>query len=65
MINKKNDNLTVFEPEAPLRGSYGRDVMIPLSQSATFKIKCSKWDLKNSPIYMELAYFQPQNKTEK
>ena len=49
----KKNNLTVFEPEGSLRGSYGRDVMIPLSQSATFKIKCLKWDLKDSHICME------------
>ena len=36
----KTNNLTVFEPKAPLRGgSYGTKA-IPLSQTATFNIKC-------------------------
>ena len=42
VINKKkkslkNNNLTVFEPKAPLGCSYETDT-IPLSQTATFNI---------------------------
>ena len=37
---------------------------IHLSQTVTFNIKCLKWDLKDSLICLNLAYFQPQNKTE-
>ena len=54
---KNNNNLTVFEPKAPLRGTDA----IPLSQTATFNIKCLKWDLKDSLICLDLAYIQPQN----
>ena len=34
---KNNNNLTVFEPKAPLRGSYCTDA-IPLSQKQVFKV---------------------------
>ena len=48
LVNKKKkNNLTVFELEALLRGSYETGV-IPLSQTA-FNIKCLKWNLKDSP----------------
>ena len=30
-----------------------------------FYVKCLKWDLKDSPICLDLAYFQPKNKIEK
>ena len=39
--------------------NYGTDV-IPLSHSATFNIKCLKWYLKDSPIRLDLACFQPK-----
>ena len=39
-----NYNLTVFEPKHPFRGAYGTDA-IPLSQTATFKIKFLKREL--------------------
>ena len=45
---KNNNNLTVFEPKALLGGFYETGA-IPLSQTATFNIKCLKWDLKDSP----------------
>ena len=64
IIKIEEKKLTVFEPKHPLRGCYGTDA-IPLSQTATFNIKCFKWDLKDSPICLDLAYFQPQNKIEK
>ena len=60
--HEKNNTLTVFEPKALLRCSYGTDT-IPLNQSATFIIKCL--DLKDSLICLDVAYFQLQNKTEK
>ena len=54
--NKKNypqkNDLTVFEPNAPLRGYYGIDT-VPLSQTSTFNIKFLKWDLKDSPICLD------------
>ena len=45
----KKDNLTVFEPK----------------HLNNLNINCLKWDLKDSPICLDLAYFQPKNKTEK
>ena len=60
-IMKKIIIWPIFEPKAPLRGSYWTDA-IPMSQTTTFNIK---WDLKDSPICMDLEYFQLQNKTEK
>ena len=60
---KKND-LTVFEPKHLIGGCYDRTDAIPLSHSATFNVKCLKWDLKDSPICLDLAYFQPKIKTE-
>ena len=63
-INEK-DNLTVFEPKLSLRVSNGTDA-IPVSQTAILNItnKCLKFDLKDSPICLDLAYFQTQNKTK-
>ena len=63
--NKKIDDLTVFEPKHSLEGCYDGADALPLSQTATFNIKCLKWDLKDSPICLDLAYFQPKNKIEK
>ena len=59
----KKNHLTVFEPKHTLREFYGTDA-IPLSHSATFHTKCLKWDLKDNLICLELACFQPKNKTE-
>ena len=33
--------------------------------NGNFNITCLKWDLKDSHICLDLAYFQPKNKTEK
>ena len=57
--------MSVFEPKHFLKGCYDGTDEIPLSQTATLNIKCLKWDLKESPICLDLAYFQPKNKTEK
>ena len=65
IILRKIDDLTVFEPKHSLEGWYDGTDALPLSQTATFNIKCLKWDLKDSPICLDLAYFQPKNKTEK
>ena len=46
------------------QNSYDGTDAKPLNQTATFNIKCLKWDLKDSPICLDLAYFQPKNKTE-
>ena len=51
---KKIDDLTVFEPKHSLEGCYYGTDAIPLSQTATFK--CLKWDLRYSPICLDLAY---------
>ena len=45
---KRKDNLAVFEPKH-LRGCYDETNAMSLSQTATFNIKCLKWDLKDSP----------------
>ena len=65
-LKKKNpDDLTVFEPKHSLEGWYDGTDALPLSQMATFNIKCLKWDLKDSFICLDFAYFRPKNKTEK
>ena len=62
IINKKaEDNLTLFEPKHPISVCYETDA-IPLSQRTTFDIKCLKWDLKDSPVCLNLAYFHPKIK---
>ena len=60
-IEKKIDDLTVFEPKHSLEWCYDGTDAIPLSQTATLNIKCLKWDLKDTPIGLDLAYFQPKN----
>ena len=45
-------------------GLYKTDA-IPLSHKAFLNIERLKSDLKDSPVCLDLAYFQPQNKTEK
>ena len=61
----KIDDLTVFEPKHSLEGWYDGTDALPLSQTATFNIICLKWDLKDSFICLDLAYFRPKIKTEK
>ena len=41
----QKDDLTVFEPKYLPGGCYDGTDAIPLSQTATFIIKCLKWDL--------------------
>ena len=60
-IKKNPDDLTVFEPKHSLEGWYDGTDALPLSQMATFNIRC----LKDSFICLDLAYFRPKNKTEK
>ena len=61
----KQDDFTVFEPKHLLGVCFDRTDAIPLSQTATFNIKCLKWDLKDIPICLDLAYFQHKNITQK
>ena len=58
---KKMDNLTVSSQSICHDGTD----TIPLSQTTTLFITCLKCDLKDSPICLDLAYFQPKNKAEK
>ena len=64
-IIKKIDDLTVFEPKHSHEGWFDRTDAFLLSQTATFNIRCLKWDLKDSFICLNLAYFRPKIKTEK
>ena len=57
--------MTVLEPKYFLEGCYDGTDAIPLSQTAVFITKCLKWDLKDSQICLDLAYFRPKNKTQK
>ena len=56
--------MTVFEPKYPLLGCYGTDA-IPLNHPATTNVKCLKWDLKDSPICLDSACFQPKKQNRK
>ena len=58
------DNLIVFEPKQPSIVLYNTDA-IPLSHMALLNIEGLKSYLKDSPVCLDLAYFQPKNKTEK
>ena len=51
--------MDIFEPKHPLRGCHGTDLW------TKWQVSCLKWDLKDSPICLDLTYFQPKNKTEK
>ena len=53
-------DLAVFEPKYPFIGLYKTDA-IPLSHTAFLNIVRLKSDLKDSPVCLDLAYFQPQN----
>ena len=57
--------MIVFETKHLLGASYDGTDAIPLSQTATFNIKCLKWYLKDSPIRLDLECFQQQQKTLK
>ena len=46
----KKDDLIVFDTKHLLGASYDGTDAIPLSQTATFNIKCLKWDLKDSLV---------------
>ena len=61
-IIKKKDNLTVFEPKHFLKRCYDGTDAFTLSQTGTLNIKCLKWDLKESPICLDLNWhiFNPQ-----
>ena len=54
--------MTVFEPKHSLEGCYDGTYAIPLSQTATFNIKCLKWDLKDSPYVWTKYIFKPKIK---
>ena len=54
---KKN----VFEPKCPFSGVFKTNA-IPLSHTACLNIGGSKSYSKNSPVCLDLAYFQPNNK---
>ena len=54
-----NDKMDIFEPKHPLRGCHGTDLW------TKWQVSCLKWDLKDSPLCLDLTYFQPKNKTEK
>ena len=56
--------MTVFEPKYSFISLYKTDA-IPLSHKVFLSIDRLKSDLKDSPVCLDLAYFQPQNKTEK
>ena len=64
---KKNSSdvkhdLTVFEPKYPFIGLYKTDAIhVPLSHTAFLNIVRVKRDLKDSPVCLDLAYFQPPN----
>ena len=58
----KIDDLTVFEPKHSLAGCYDGTDALPLSQTATFNIKCLKWDLKDSLICLDLNIFNQKIK---
>ena len=59
IIKNRKNNLTVFEPKHPFRVCYITNA-IPLSQTSAFNIKCFNWDLEDSPICLDLGYFQPK-----
>ena len=54
---KKNNNLTVFELKHTLKEFYGTSE--PLGN---LSYKVFKWDLKDSPICLDLACFQQKIK---
>ena len=58
------NNLTVFEPKYPLGDLYKTDA-IPSSHKACLNDKGLKSYIKDSPVCLDLACFQPKNKTDK
>ena len=56
--------MIVFEPKYPFRGLYKTDA-IPLGHTACLNIEGLKSYLKESPVCLNLEYYQPQHQTEK
>ena len=58
------NNLTVFKPKYPFSGLYKTDAIL-LSHTSCLNTDSLKSYLKDSPVCLGLAYFQPKHKTGK